>query len=178
MFRSDYEICVAKLLDALEIKWEYETQTWYINETCEYYTPDFWLPEIGTILEIKGGRQRERLHKPYLLQRYFQGRGNDEWGWQAGSLVVFVVTPESMWTICDSGGLGWCDEVALVTSYCCGKWMFADPHGLWHCRYCRESGKYDQYVMHRHWDTRLMKGWGRLYDPVMKSWQPLEAIMS
>jgi hypothetical protein len=68
--RSKYEGRVAKALDSAGIRWEYESyrlQYWLRvpgsrctacggNETerSGWYTPDFWLPDLGVFLETKG----------------------------------------------------------------------------------------------------------------------------
>lgn len=51
-FRSRLEARWAVLLDALDIKWEYEFEGYDLGE-AGWYLPDFWLPELQWHLEIK-----------------------------------------------------------------------------------------------------------------------------
>lgn len=50
--RSSWEIAYAKYLDKNNIKWEYEPKTFNLGNCT--YTPDFYLPESDTYVEIKG----------------------------------------------------------------------------------------------------------------------------
>jgi hypothetical protein len=52
LFRSSYEVAYAKYLDKQGIKWLYEPKTFDLGNTT--YTPDFYLPESDTYIEIKG----------------------------------------------------------------------------------------------------------------------------
>jgi len=50
--RSTWEVKYAKWLDKRNIKWYYELKTFDLGKTT--YTPDFYLPESDTYIEIKG----------------------------------------------------------------------------------------------------------------------------
>lgn len=50
--RSTYEVRVAAALDALGIKWEYETQRFHFGTFT--YCPDFYLPDGPCFWEVKG----------------------------------------------------------------------------------------------------------------------------
>ena len=50
--RSSWEVAYAKYLDKQDIKWLYEPKTFDLGDTT--YTPDFYLPESDTYIEIKG----------------------------------------------------------------------------------------------------------------------------
>ncbi|MFJ3799916.1 hypothetical protein ACIPSJ_26980 [Streptomyces sp. NPDC090088] len=52
-FRSRLEADWAATLDGNGIKWEYEPATITLDSGA-LYLPDFWLPEIGTWIEVKG----------------------------------------------------------------------------------------------------------------------------
>ena len=57
-FRSRLEARWAVFFDALGIRYLYEDQGYEIGmfkEDKEWYLPDFWLPEHGTYVEVKGG---------------------------------------------------------------------------------------------------------------------------
>ena len=59
-FRSRLEARWAVFFDHLKIKWEYETQGWTFTHPTDgrefTYLPDFWLPELATWVEVKGGQ--------------------------------------------------------------------------------------------------------------------------
>ena len=50
--RSSWEVAYAKYLDKQGTKWQYESKTFDLGYTT--YTPDFYLPESDTYIEIKG----------------------------------------------------------------------------------------------------------------------------
>jgi hypothetical protein len=50
--RSTWEVAYAKYLDKNKTKWLYEPKTFDLENTT--YTPDFYLPESDTYIEIKG----------------------------------------------------------------------------------------------------------------------------
>lgn len=52
MFRSRYEVVVAKFLSKNDIEYEYERYWFPLIKTV--YIPDFYLPEYGVFLEVKG----------------------------------------------------------------------------------------------------------------------------
>lgn len=51
-FRSTYEVRVASALDALGVKWEYESRRFVFDGFT--YCPDFYLPDDGVYWEVKG----------------------------------------------------------------------------------------------------------------------------
>lgn len=60
-FRSSWEVAYAKYLDKNNIKWLYEPKTFDLGNTT--YTPDFYLPETDTYIEIKGRWIRDSKRK-------------------------------------------------------------------------------------------------------------------
>lgn len=52
-FRSRLEARWAVFFDALGVKWEYEKEGYDLGE-AGWYLPDFWLPDFGIWIEIKG----------------------------------------------------------------------------------------------------------------------------
>lgn len=52
-FRSRLEARWAVFFDAMGIVWEYEKEGYDLGE-AGWYLPDFWLPEFGCFVEIKG----------------------------------------------------------------------------------------------------------------------------
>jgi hypothetical protein len=51
-FRSTWEVRAAKAMDTLGMKWDYEPTRFDLG-SCTY-CPDFYLPETGVYLEVKG----------------------------------------------------------------------------------------------------------------------------
>lgn len=51
-FRSSWEIIYAKWLDLKNYCWKYEPKIFYYDEFT--YTPDFWVDELDSYVEIKG----------------------------------------------------------------------------------------------------------------------------
>lgn len=69
-FRSRWEANFARVLNVQGKQWEYEPKTFQLSEMMSY-TPDFYLPEERTWIEIKGqmnDRSREQIE--LFRQRY------------------------------------------------------------------------------------------------------------
>lgn len=62
-FRSRLEARWAVFLDAADLSWSYEAEGYDLGEDGRYL-PDFWIPELGCWLEIKGARPN-----PYDIKR-------------------------------------------------------------------------------------------------------------
>ena len=74
IFRSSWEVIVAKWLDKNNFSWQYEPQRFYFND-CSYL-PDFYVKELNTYIEVKGryselDRKKVRLFKKYYSQFNF-----------------------------------------------------------------------------------------------------------
>ena len=67
--RSTWEIAYAKYLDNLNIKWQYESKVFNLGDTT--YTPDFYLPESDTYIEIKGWMRKQTEEKIKKLFLFF-----------------------------------------------------------------------------------------------------------
>lgn len=67
--RSSYEIAYAKWLDKKKTKWIYESKTFDLGEMN--YTPDFYLPENDTYIEIKGYWRTGALLRFKLFKQKF-----------------------------------------------------------------------------------------------------------
>lgn len=66
LMRSTWEVAYAKYLDKQKIKWTYESKTFDLGDCT--YTPDFYLPQSDTYIEIKG-RWRDDAKKKFNLFR-------------------------------------------------------------------------------------------------------------
>ena len=60
-FRSRTEARWAVFFDALGIRWEYEKEGFDLGE-AGWYLPDFWLPDMGMWIEIKGENPTPQEH--------------------------------------------------------------------------------------------------------------------
>jgi hypothetical protein len=76
----------AEWLDENDIIWTYETQGFDLGDT--WYLPDFYLPEINTIIEVKG--IMERIEKPYKLLKKLE---EDEEYTPDNGLMVLLAGP-------------------------------------------------------------------------------------
>jgi len=50
--RSTWEVKVAKIFDEFHLKWLYESERVLVGD--HVYVPDFFLPELGVYVEVKG----------------------------------------------------------------------------------------------------------------------------
>ncbi len=93
-FRSKLEADWAATLDSLAIRWEYEPQTLTLPSGT-VYIPDFWLPEIGTWLEVKGTGV-PRVEKAIELgeSRACYCEADCTCEWSGGELVIIGHPPE------------------------------------------------------------------------------------
>jgi hypothetical protein len=67
--RSSWEVAYAKYLDKNNIKWLYEPKTFDLGNTT--YTPDFYLPETDTYIEIKGRWFKDSKEKFLLFKKKY-----------------------------------------------------------------------------------------------------------
>lgn len=59
----------AGILDFYRLRWEYEPHTFPLTDR-ESFTPDFWLPEIGTYVELTTLRQSLVTKKHRKVRRF------------------------------------------------------------------------------------------------------------
>jgi len=67
--RSSWEVAYAKYLDKQGTKWEYEPKAFDLGKTS--YTPDFYLPERDTYVEIKGYWRDDAKKKFKLFKKKY-----------------------------------------------------------------------------------------------------------
>jgi hypothetical protein len=73
-FRSIWEANYARFMNYLNIKWEYETKTfWFekIKRGTRSYTPDFYLPDSNEYHEVKGWMDPKSLTKLKRMAKYY-----------------------------------------------------------------------------------------------------------
>ena len=62
---------LARILDFYRLRWEYEPHTFPITER-ESFTPDFYLPEVDTYIEVTTLRQSLVTRKNRKIRRFRQ----------------------------------------------------------------------------------------------------------
>lgn len=134
-FKSKLEASWAKWLDEKHIVWCYETEGFDLYG--DWYLPDFWLPEIRTIIEVKGALQG--INKVFQLSQQFY---YDEGDWNEQHDNVFVLLGGSpvpafynIHDTCDYRLLNCenCGRITITTvsshylCRCCGKYLTGSP---------------------------------------------------
>lgn len=66
-FRSTWEANFARILEYLDMSWEYEPQNKRIRFDSCSYLPDFYLPALKLFVEVKGARFEKRSKKIAML---------------------------------------------------------------------------------------------------------------
>jgi len=131
IFRSRLEASWAQTLDDHGIRWEYEPEKVRLA-SGKGYIPDFRLPELATVIEVKGphmnrlDKTREYAKEVYpgtvvLIGYPPQSRSVNEWAWQSlmqwghplGHTVVFAAC-----TPC--GARQWCCPRQSLSCRKCG----------------------------------------------------------
>jgi hypothetical protein len=116
-FRSRLEARWAVFFDALAVRWEYEKEGFDLGE-AGVYLPDFWMPDLGVWVEIKG--QKPTPEEEAKAAALAQGSGHAVILFPCGLPEIEseyeVVCPSdgcdgAYWFGCDGGGdnyYRWC----------------------------------------------------------------------
>jgi hypothetical protein len=167
--KSRFEGDIAFLVDRLGYKWQYEPQS-YLLEDGTHYWPDFYLPELKLFIECrgyesdKGADQIDGFGKlitageigPNLVKRP-QIPDDCEFAYSDiynEYLDYLVIGPNSctFYECTARFGVAKSEEVALCQCDKCGRWFFAGMSGSYQCRFC---GRWDG---NRHFhDTRWLE---------------------
>lgn len=147
-FRSKLEADWACTLDTFSIVWEYEPETITLP-SGKTYVPDFWLPEIGTWLEVKGPGV-PRVEKAYELAETLACRckGRCSCDHHGGALVLIghIPTPLKFRNEGNDSGNYWVRARRHETQQkkTPGHLAWTTAHGpdayLSHCRQCGAVG--------------------------------------
>ena len=130
--RSHLEADWARTLDGLAIQWEYEPETITLPSGTTYI-PDYWLPELGTWIEVKGTGV-PRIEKAIELgeARACRCDGTCACAWPGGELVLIghpakpcTDREHSAWR--RGGHLNWSTSTGRTA------WLFR-------CKNCRRTG--------------------------------------
>lgn len=153
-FRSKLEAKWARLFDDYAIRWEYEPQGFALSQNSAYL-PDFWLPAINTVVEVKGlldpaSEEKIKLFAEacvhdlwpevrthgdedpqpqfdaFLAKPLFLLAGDPQWGMQI--ISADGITPNH-------------PEDGIELAHCreCQHWWFNPVAYWWVCRHCGAS---------------------------------------
>jgi len=132
-FRSSLEADWACSLDYLGIAWEYEPEAFLLS-SGDGYVPDFWLPEIGTHIEVKGEGIPGKW-KAYDLARMTacECDGQCKCKWPGGQIVLIGLAHDWL-------KLNWWDPLNRNTplTQCrrCSAWFWLRLRDSLACRKC------------------------------------------
>lgn len=166
-YRSKTEARVAEeVFDRHQIKFLYETETY--NFDGELYSPDFYLPEIKTFIEVKGATDSD-LSKPQKLLKtlqddYEKDKKNYEeidmdplhpmyqecvdslksigyvsWDWDQPFMVIAIFSDGTFKSVDEKG-----NDTDVFFTKCaeCNSWQFMH-NSAWYA--CRKCGNHDEH---------------------------------
>lgn len=147
-FRSRLEADWAATLDANNIRWKYEPETITLPSGT-VYIPDFWLPELGTWIEVKGpGIPRLEKTAELARTRACQCTTTCNCQWRGGELVIVGRPPLGTdWTETGrrprNGYANWESIVGpsayVVSCSACTRVQWITLRRPWQCRNCTRS---------------------------------------
>ncbi|TSB32007.1 hypothetical protein [Streptomyces benahoarensis] len=152
-FRSRLEADWAATLDSNRIRWEYEPETVTLASGA-LYVPDFWLPELGTWIEVKGpGVPRVEKTKELARIRACRCETSCACRWPGGEFVV-LGRPSLASDRTETGHRPRCGyanwetpfgpSTYFVTCSSCTRAQWTILKRPWRCRACRASLKSEQ----------------------------------
>lgn len=138
--RSRLEADWAAFLDEHGVTWAYEPERYTLGKAV--YVPDFWCPDIRTIIEVKGAFENERDFK--ALTFAYEAAKQDVlmiFGEAPAGRSFSVVhpTPQEVAYPGASGKASWSlVDRATFFGCCadCGSWQFGESAMGWDCRVC------------------------------------------
>lgn len=161
-FRSRLEANWATTLDANAIQWTYEPETIALPSGT-VYIPDFWLPELGTWIEVKGPGV-PRVEKTLELAKIRACHCDNDCTcpWSGGELVILGRTslprdPAAPGHQPACGYANWETPFGPSAYYVncpgCGRTQWITLRRPWNCRACRRQLEAES--VHRPIDRRL-----------------------
>ena len=130
MFRSRLEAGWASTLDGYGIRWEYEPELVTLGSGARYL-PDFRLPELATVIEVKGPHM-QRLDKTAEYAREM-----------APGVLVLIGYPPQFRRLVEWAGtplMQWGSPLAVMTAFttctACGAYQWCAPRYSMDCRNC------------------------------------------
>ena len=132
IFRSLLEARYAKLLDSYKIKWAYEVQGYEFDGIR--YLPDFYLPDMNVLLEVKGPRI-PGIEKPTNLRKHIKSGIIPDVDWWNPEVLILLGDVNGNISLAGST-----EEAPLVKCRNCKKYFFIGVSRSFECRIC---GEYD-----------------------------------
>jgi hypothetical protein len=173
-FRSRLEARTAMLLNQHQLDWHYEAEAFELSDGTRYL-PDFWLPKIGTYIEVKGqnvpGVEKAERFAADLTGENGRGFAADPDGqvdreWMHPTHMVIIASlgtrfaaPGERLSVVNALGAS---VVAMECSSCrTRQWLNI---GGFVCRACGTDLE---------WDAYFREGWGIDMElPRLPQWQP------
>jgi len=147
-YRSKTEARVAEeVFDRHQIKFLYETETY--NFDGELYSPDFYLPEIKTFIEVKGATDSD-LSKPQKLLKTLQdqwvsttdvdypdGKDLGQWDWIQPYMVLAIFSDGTFKSVDE-------EKSSFIFTRCrkCSAFFFMNISAAWCCQKCGDHDKH------------------------------------
>lgn len=143
-FRSTLEADWAATLDGLGIVWSYEPKVIDLPSGARYI-PDFWLPMLGTWIEVKGPAT-PRIEKAYEFAETLACScppppASCVCDWEGGQIVI-IGRPawRPLNRMMRHGSLSWSGtngSAFLTECQFCRNNFWVQPRTSWRCRHCR-----------------------------------------
>lgn len=129
IYRSRLESEWARFFDERGIRFAYEEESFDLGGVR--YLPDFWLPDVRTVVEVKGLLDDASFEKVHRLSLALWDQG-DPGGDTTAPLLVLGYSPVPTVQVVVAGLL---DDAHCSTCDRCGRTYFATNNGSWRCRY-------------------------------------------
>lgn len=137
-YRSRLEAQYAQLFDQRRMRFSYEEESFDFDGVK--YLPDFWLPDIRTIVEVKGLLDDLSLEKVARLASAVGVAGGDAFDSSEAPLVILAYSPV---LTCEAVTAAWGRiEAHAATCDRCRRTYFATTGGTWRCRYVGCDGSH------------------------------------
>ena len=148
-FRSKLEADWATFFDRHRIVYAFEPEGFQFDGI--FFLPDFWLPELKTIVEVKGVFDDSDTAK---LDGLWEATRPPAEKWYAPQLLIVIAGAPvgERFTVYQGMPLCW-GNASLSQCRQCGRWWFYDSAGGWYCRGC---GAYngDHHIRETHTTVR------------------------
>lgn len=134
-FRSRLEARWARIFDQHKITWWYEPEG-FVLPSGECYLPDFLLPAIRTVVEVKGVLDKRSEEK---ILEFSASLPSGDHGWMdPQTLFLLAGDPRSGVRRIERDGVTRIDARRIELAQCaaCRAWWFCDEQGSFRCRAC------------------------------------------
>lgn len=142
IFRSKLEADWAACFDRLGIQWLYEVEGYQLDNGT-YYLPDFFLPQIKTLFEVKGILDEENTRKYFDFCKEMTQKDKDYW--TSPEICIMMGGPEGTiyYFTEQEQYCAWLGKCAI-----CKKCWFLSSFGSYHCRNCgAHDGKHNLTII-------------------------------